>query len=134
VRLANHAVSREASELLGCWGPLETPGEMPALVGDAPVVARVALGPYLDAAAREWGKTPGSRADDDLLRRVRRFGEAPGRITGGVQNKRGPRVRVDRAEALAALYLGAPVARAGALVSSAMELLGRVVRDPGLIR
>ena len=45
----------------------------------------------------------------------------------------GARVRVDRAEALAALYRGLPPVRAGVLITGAMELLGRVVRDIPLI-
>lgn len=111
-----------------------TGGERPdPTVGDAPVPARPALAPYLDAAGREWDKRPGARADDDLLAGVRRFGEAPGRAAG-LQNAPGARLRVDRAEALARLFVGAPVARAGVLVTSAMELLGRIVRDPHALR
>ena len=44
-----------------------------------------------------------------------------------------PRIRVDRVDTLAGLYRTLPVVSASALIASATELMGRVVRDQDLV-
>lgn len=66
-------------------------------------------------------------------RRARFVDQAPVRITGPRHGQFTPHIRSDRVDALAALFHGLPVARGSALIASATELLGGVVRDAAVL-
>jgi len=104
------------------------------VVGATTVVSRTSLAPYLSAAAREWERPDTARTHADLLERVRHYRTRPRQFAdAGTQRDDASTAHVDRAEALAALYRDLPVTRAGVLITSAVELMGRVVRDHALL-
>lgn len=103
------------------------------VVGPASTVPIPALAPYLTSAAREWDRPDTAKTHAQLLRRVRRFGLGTYAFLKAGETVEVPRVQLDRAEAMATLYRDLPVARAGALITSGMELMGRVVRDARLL-
>lgn len=113
--------------------PTTTPDVTTTVVGSASMVPVPALAPFLTAAAREWERPDTPRTHTQLLRWVRRFGVGSYQFPRAGESAEAPRVQVDRAEALATLYRDLPVARAGALIASAQDLIGRVVRDRELL-
>ena len=93
-----------------------------------------ALQPYLAAAADEWQRERTTKTYHALLTTVRHGADDARALHRAPRGTRtGARLLVDRAEALATLYRALPVARAGVLITGAMELLGRVVRDVPLL-
>jgi len=111
--------------------------------GIGPVVHRVSadsavelreIAPFLTAAALEWERPDTLATHRALTTEAGVFAAAaPVRITAPRQGAFVPRIRVDRVDALAGLYRALPVVRAPALLASATELLGRVVRDQNLV-
>ncbi len=97
-------------------------------------VALPALAPFLSAAAHEWQRDDNLWTHRALTSAARVFvTDGPVRITAPRQGVFVPRIRLDRVDALAQLYRDLPVARAATLITSATELLGRVVRDIDLV-
>ncbi len=98
-------------------------------VGAETAVALADIQPFVQSAVREWdvADTPQTRAA--LVERCRHFGDAPSARARRLQGEEGPRVRVDRFEALAALYRVLPVVHATIAITNAVELVGRIVRD-----
>lgn len=88
---------------------------------------------HLTAAAREWSKPNTERVHAQLVESCRHFGASPSSRALRLQGETGPRVRVDRMEALAAIYRALPAARARAAITNAVELVGRVFRDVALL-
>jgi hypothetical protein len=102
-------------------------------VGADTIVELEQLQPFLTSAAQEWGKPATDHAHAELVECCRHFSAAPEARARRLHGEAGPRVRVDRVEALALLYRTLPVVRASVAVTSAVELLGRVVRDIPLL-
>lgn len=119
----SHLASRPTSAAVAAPGA--------PLAGEAGTGTFPALAPFITAAARELGVADARRAA--LLRGVRRFpnpeGEGIDRWGEGAQ--RDLLTLVDRVEALVALYAAVQVPRPNALIQSAHELLGVVLRDVG---
>jgi hypothetical protein len=99
------------------------------VVGPAQAVGFDALSPFVQSAITDAGWTQHESVRFRVVAGCRRFDDATPRDRYLRTKHRGDRLRVDRADALHAIMARTASPRVAALLASATELLGSVVRD-----
>lgn len=108
-------------------------GASVTVVGPTSAAGLDELAPFVTSAARDLGWRVTVTATYRLLDGCRRFDGAGPEARYARTRTTGPRLVVDRADAMLALFTKNASPRVTVLLTSARELLGRVVRDTGLL-
>ncbi len=104
-------------------------GASVTVAGPASAAGLEELAPFIASSARDLGWRVNETATYRLLDGCRRFDDAGPQVRYARTRTTGPRLQVDRADALLALFAKSASPRVTVLLTSARELLGRVVRD-----
>ena len=104
-----------------------------AVVGAGSAAGLEELAPFIASAARDLGWRVNVAATYRVLNGCRRFDGAAPQARYARTRTNGPRLAVDRADAMLALFTKNASPRVTVLLTSARELLGRVVRDSPLL-
>jgi hypothetical protein len=106
------------------------------VVGSRSLCEHDDLRPFLPSAARDVEATPGDRFGDRLLQNVRRLpsvdmreGRGSDRFTRSTGTAPAT-AGMDRVDALLAIFDATPAPRSAALLASARNLTGRILRSP----